>query len=60
MKERVINAWAFLWALGYLYIAVPIWCWYRVHRFDADYFMHLGFAVGLILSVIILIWEAIA
>ena len=42
MVDKLINIYAVIWAIGYLWFVVPIRRWWRRHRRDADYFAHLG------------------
>lgn len=56
MFEKLINFYSLVWAIGYLGVVRPVKRWYRRHRRDADYFSHLGWLVGLVLSIILILW----
>lgn len=56
MVDRLINIYAMIWAIGYLWFAVPIRRWYRRHRRDAEYFTHLGWKVGLLVGLMLILW----
>lgn len=51
MMDKLVIAYAMVFALFALYI-VP---WYKRHRLDADYWTHLGWLVGLVGSLILII-----
>ena len=53
--DKIVVAWAMIYA-AYAFLLAP---WFKRHRLDADYWVHMGYAVGLVASVIlILIVEA--
>lgn len=56
MVDKLINIYAVIWAIGYLWFVVPIWRWWRRHRRDADYFANLGWKVGLLVSLMLILW----
>ena len=60
MTDRFVNAYALIYAIGYVYFADPIRRWYRRHRRDADYWTHLGWLTGLIASLIMILWVEVA
>ncbi len=56
MVDKLINIYAVIWAMGYLWFVIPIRRWWRQHRRDADYFAHLGWKVGLLVSLMLILW----
>ena len=56
MADRLENAWALVWAMGYLYIGRYVKRWWRRHRRDADYFTHMGWLAGFVLGLILILW----
>lgn len=56
MKDKLLDAWALLWAIGYIYFAKPVTQWYKRHRRDADYFTHLSWIAGFMVSIMLFIW----
>lgn len=56
MVDKLINIYAVIWAVGYLWFVIPIRHWWRRHRRDADYFAHLGWKVGLLVSLMLILW----
>ena len=57
--KKMLGKVAIGWALIYAVYALGIRPWYRRHRRDADYWMWMGYLVGLVGTVImILIVEA--
>lgn len=56
IANQLVDVYALLWAIGYCYISQPIMHWYRRHRHDADYFTHLGWMVGFLVSIMLFIW----
>lgn len=56
MVDKLINIYAVIWAIGYLWFVVPIRRWWRRNRRDADYFAHLGWKVGLLVSLMLILW----
>ena len=60
MIDSLVNAYALVWAMGYLYIHVPVRRWYRRHRRDADYFTHVGWVTGMVLGALMIAWGVTA
>ena len=58
MIDKLSYIYAVIWAIGYLWIMVPIRRWYRRHRRDADYLAHLGRKVGLLVGLMLILWGA--
>lgn len=56
MIDKLINIYAVIWAIGYLWFVVPIRRWYRRHRRDADYFTHMGWLVGVLVAIMMIFW----
>lgn len=56
MIDRLANAYAVVYAIIYLYIAAPVRRWYIKHRRDADYFAHMGWLVGFLVSIMMILW----
>lgn len=56
MVDKLINVYAVVWAIGYLWFVAPIRRWYRRHQRDADYFAHLGWMVGLLVGIMMIFW----
>lgn len=54
--ERLINIYALIWAMGYTYIVHPIQRWHKRHRRDTEYFYHMGILIGLMVSVMLILW----
>lgn len=45
-----------IWAAGWVYVAHPLRAWYRRHRRDVEYFAHLGWVTGLLMSIMMILW----
>lgn len=56
MVDRLIDIYALLWAMCWVYIRRPIRHWYRRHRNNPDYFTHLGWLVGVLVSIMMILW----
>lgn len=56
MIDKLVNIYAVIWAIGYLWFVVPIRRWYRRHRRDADYFTHMGWLVGVLVAIMMIFW----
>ena len=56
MIDKLVNIYAVIWAIGYLWFVVPIRRWYRRHRRDADYFTHMGLLVGVLVAIMMIFW----
>ena len=56
IADQLVNVYALIWAIGYCCIADPVKRWYTKHRFNADYFAHMGWLVGLLVSIIMILW----
>lgn len=56
MIEKLVNLYALVWAMGHLYIVRPVSRWYKRHRRDADYFAHMGWLVGFMVSIMLILW----
>ena len=56
MIDKLVNIYAVIWAIGYLWFVVPIRRWYRRHRRDADYFTHMGWLVGVLVDIMMIFW----
>lgn len=56
MVDKLINIYAVIWAMGYLWFVIPIRRWWRRHRRDADYFTHMGWLVGILVGIMMIFW----
>jgi len=54
--DRLVNVYAVVYAMIYLYIAAPVRRWYMKHRRDADYFTHMGGLVGVLVAIMMILW----
>ena len=57
MIKRITDRLVIVYAVLYAIFAVLLPAWYKRH--NADYYAHLGFFVGLVLSAIIIAWEVL-
>lgn len=53
IADRLVMAYCILFAV--LFIVLPA----AYKRHNADWYAHLGFVVGLVLSAIIILWEVV-
>lgn len=58
MIDRIANAWAVTWAICHYCFIVPVWRWFLRHRDNNAYFVWVGFKIGILASIIILVLEA--
>ena len=56
MKDVLVNVWALLWAIGYTYFVEPVQRWYRRHCHDDAYFNRVGWLIGFMLTIMLLLW----
>lgn len=54
--KRLIDVWALVWSFWYLNIERPIMRWYRKHKAHPEYFPRMGLAVGILVTILMIVW----